>query len=137
MAQGDDPVSSGGDDAQWIEVATTKDLRRKRTVVVTDGAEDVVVGWHDERPFALANICVHRDRELARGMIFQDRLVCPGHQWAFDLETGYCREREESQPVYATRVVDDVVLVDVSAPVRVDGGGTPVDAPRASGAERS
>jgi nitrite reductase (NADH) small subunit len=102
---------------EWIEAATTKELQRRRTLVVEHPSGDVVVGWHDGRPFAMANICVHRKRELARGMIFQDRLVCPGHQWAFDLETGYCAERERSQPVFATRVDGDIVFVDVSGPV--------------------
>ena len=103
--------------AEWVEVATVKELQRRRTVVVARAAGDIVVGWHDDRPWAMANICVHRERELARGMIFQGRLVCPGHQWAFDLETGYCAERDRNQPVYSTRIVDDTVHVDVSGPV--------------------
>jgi len=108
--------------AEWVEVATVKDLQRRRTMVVARPDGDIVVGWHGDRPFALANVCVHRERELARGMIFQGRLVCPGHQWAFDLETGYCAERDRFQPVYATRVDDDIVFVDASRPVGATGG---------------
>ena len=111
------------DGAEWVEVASIKELRRRRTVVLAHPDGDIVVGWHEDRPFAMANICVHRERELSRGMIFQGRLVCPGHQWAFDLGTGYCAERDRSQPVYATRTIDDVVHVDVSGPV------SPVDDP--------
>lgn len=120
------PAGSVGDQsAEWVEVASIKELQRRRTVVVAHPAGDIVVGWHDDRPFAMANICVHRDRELSRGMIFQGRLVCPGHQWAFDLRTGYCAERERSQPIHRTRTVDGVVHVDVSGPV------VPVDQPGA------
>ena len=117
--------------ADWVRVGTIKELQRRRTLVVARLGDDIVVGWHDDRPFAMANICVHRERELVRGMIFQGRLVCPGHQWGFDLQTGFCTERERSQPVYATRVVDDVVYVDVSGPVE------PVDDPSARDASRS
>lgn len=106
-------------DGDWVEVGTVKELQRRRTVVVARPDGDIVVGWHDDRPFAMANICVHRERELARGMIFQGRLVCPGHQWAFDLETGFCAERDRTQPVYTTRTVDDVVYVDASGPTNV------------------
>lgn len=115
-------TSSAHDEgADWVRVGTAKELQRRRTLVAARNGDDIVVGWHDDRPFAIVNICVHRERELVRGMIFQGRLVCPGHQWAFDLETGYCAEREQSQPVYATRLVDDDVYVDVSGPVhRVD-----------------
>lgn len=101
----------------WVEVATVKELRRRRMLVVPRPEGDIVVGWHEDQPFAMANICVHRERELARGMIFQGRLVCPGHQWAFDLGTGYCAERERTQPVFGTRVVDDVVFVDAAGPL--------------------
>lgn len=104
------------DAADWVEVGTIKELQRRRTVVVAHPDGDIVVGWHDDRPFALANICIHRERELSRGMIFQGRLVCPGHQWAFDLQTGFCAERDRSQPVYSTRTVGDVVYVDTSRP---------------------
>ena len=102
---------------EWREVGTTRELRRRRKVVVDGGPDDVVVWWHDEGPYALRNICVHADRELAKGNIFGGRLICPGHQWGFDLQTGLCRERERSQPVYRTRIDDDIVWVDVSAPV--------------------
>lgn len=124
-------TSSWQDEAgDWVRVGTIKELQRRRTLVVARLGGDIVVGWHDDRPFAMVNICVHRERELVRGMIFQGRLVCPGHQWAFDLETGYCAERDRSQPVHATRVVDDDVYVDVSAPVQ------PVDDPPARDAAR-
>lgn len=113
-------------ESDWVEVATVKDLQRRRTTVVAREEGDIVVGWHDDRPFAMANICVHRDRELSRGMVFQGRLVCPGHQWAFDLESGYCAEKERSQPVYLTRVDDGVVYVDVTGPV--SPVGNPSDA---------
>jgi nitrite reductase (NADH) small subunit len=113
-------------ESDWVEVATVKDLQRRRTTVIAREEGDIVVGWHDDRPFAMANVCVHRKRELSRGMIFQGRLVCPGHQWAFDLESGYCAEMERSQPVYLTRVDDGIVYVDVTQPV--SPVGNPSDA---------
>lgn len=103
--------------ADWRSVGTRSEIRRRRKVVVTGGPADVVVWWHEDQPHALANICIHADRELARGNIFGGRVICPGHQWGFDLDTGLCRERERSQPVFRTRIDDDVVWVDVSAPV--------------------
>lgn len=105
---------------EWREVGSTKELRRRRTAVVEGPAGEVAVFWNDGAPCALANICIHRKRELARGTIFQGRVICPGHQWAFDLETGYCAERERTQPVYRVETHGDTVLVDVSAPTNAD-----------------
>jgi nitrite reductase (NADH) small subunit len=109
-------TSSAPSGPTWIDVGSTKEVQRKRSLVVAGEREDVAVFWHDGKPCALANICVHSNRELVRGMIFKDRVVCPGHQWAFDLETGHCAERERTQPVYTARVVDDRVEVNVAAP---------------------
>ncbi|HSL58215.1 MAG TPA: Rieske 2Fe-2S domain-containing protein [Acidimicrobiales bacterium] len=103
----------------WVEVTTTAQLARERKRVVRAGDVDVVVIWHDGAPYALANRCVHKDRELARGTVFSGRIVCPGHQWAFDLDTGWCREKEEHQPVYRVKVEGDVVYVDASSAAEV------------------
>ncbi|MEY2958444.1 MAG: hypothetical protein RLZZ01_1012 [Actinomycetota bacterium] len=110
-----------GSEATWHRVATTSELRRARSVVVTAEATgtsaDVVVFWNAGEPVAMANLCVHRDRELAKSNIFQGKVICPGHQWAFETTTGYCAEKERTQPVYAVRVDGDDVLVDLSGPI--------------------
>jgi nitrite reductase (NADH) small subunit len=104
-------------DSQWVEVGPVVDLQRKGKLVIEHGGKQVLVLWHEDRPTALDNVCIHKQRELSKGVILNRRIVCPGHQWAFELETGFCRERERSQPVYQTKIHDDVVLVDLSAPV--------------------
>lgn len=114
MPQGTDP-----DEGSWITVGTTADLRRARSVVVASPDGDIAVFWNGGEPVALANICIHRERELVKGNIFQGRVICPGHQWAFDVTTGFCAERDRTQPVYAVRVDDDRVLVDGRGPINL------------------
>ncbi len=95
----------------WIEVGALAELQRRRKQVVNVGDTPVVVLWHDDAAYAFQNICIHQQRELVKGVILNNRLVCAGHQWAFELGTGWCRERERSQPVYETRVERDIVYV--------------------------
>ncbi len=109
--------SAGELDDGWVVVAGVAELRRRRKRVVEGPHGDVVVFWNDGSPTALANICIHQERELARGTIFNGRVVCPGHQWAFDLTTGYCAERDRTQPVFAVRIVDEIVHVDPTATI--------------------
>ena len=72
---------------------------------------------HDSRLHAFQNRCIHKQRELAKGVVLNGKLVCPGHQWAFDarLPAGR-RSKEECQPTIAVRVVDGIVEVDVTVP---------------------
>lgn len=100
----------------WVKVGDTKTLQRSRAVVADVDGTDIALFWNDGEPRAMYNICVHRDRELHRGMIFQGRVICPGHQWGFDLDTGHCAERDRYQPVYPVEVVGDDIFVDPSAP---------------------
>ena len=44
------------------------------------------------------------------------KLVCPGHQWAFALDSGWEAIKEECQPMFPVRVVDGIVEVDVTIP---------------------
>ncbi len=98
-----------GDD--WIEAFTTKELSRKRRLKIETAQGEIAVFWLNDCPHAMANICVHSERELVKGQIFDNRVVCPGHQWAFDVDTGYCKERDRYQPIHDTVVKDGMVHV--------------------------
>jgi nitrite reductase/ring-hydroxylating ferredoxin subunit len=98
-----------------VEVGTTAEVtRRKKTVVTHDGRDIVVIA--DAGTFhALDDVCVHKQRELHKGVVLKGRIVCPGHQWAFDLTTGYEAVKEECQPVYDVVVQDGIVFVDAAS----------------------
>lgn len=96
----------------WVEVGRVDELARVRKKVVAVGDRSIVVVWHEGAAYALDNTCIHKQRELVNGVVLNGRLVCPGHQWAFDLGTGYCKERDRCQPTFPVRVDDDVVYVE-------------------------
>lgn len=100
----------------WVEVGSLDDLQRARKVVVDADGTPVVVLWHDGDAYAFDDRCIHRERELSKGVVLNGRLVCPGHQWAYELGTGWCRERERSQPVHDVRIDDDGVVWVQSEP---------------------
>lgn len=99
--------------ADWVRVGSLSKLKRRKRLVLEAVPDDIVVWWHDEQPNALRNVCIHSERALAGGSLLGGRLVCPGHQWAFELGTGYCKERDRYQPTYDTRVEDGQVYVNV------------------------
>ena len=97
---------------EWVEVGTTADLRAARNkLVVTVGDTDILVLGHEDAVYAFANKCAHRDRELHKGVVLNGRLICPGHQWAFALGTGWEAIKETCQPVYDVQVTDDRISV--------------------------
>ncbi|CAN5643811.1 Rieske (2Fe-2S) protein [soil metagenome] len=120
-----DAAMSAVSDERWHDVGSLDEVRKRKRFVVVDGDHEIVVVAHDSEVYALDNICIHKQRELVKGVVLRDRLVCPGHQWAFDLRTGWEAVKQECQPTYAVRVDDaERVQVDLASrtvAVRADG----------------
>lgn len=99
----------------WIDIATTDQVKKQKKVVFVHDDFNILVVFHEDKFFAMNNICIHRQRELVEGVILRERLVCPGHQWAFDLNTGWEAVKEQGLPMYDTRVVDEIVQVNLAS----------------------
>ncbi|HEY0270985.1 MAG TPA: Rieske 2Fe-2S domain-containing protein [Sphingomonas sp.] len=97
---------------EWVEVGSLVDLRRRKKTLVQVAGTDVVLFAHEDRVHALADLCVHKQKRLSKGLIFKGKAICPGHQWAFDLETGWTDEWSVCQPTFAVRIEGDAVFVD-------------------------
>jgi nitrite reductase (NADH) small subunit len=111
------PAWPGNAMASWLDVGDIADVVKRKKFVVGEGLEAKVVIVHDNCVYALDNVCIHKQRELVRGVVLGDRIVCPGHQWAFQLATGFEAKMEQHQPTYPVRISDDGrVEVDVASP---------------------
>lgn len=95
----------------WVAVAGIKELQRRKKTQVQVAGEPVALFLVKERVFALHDTCIHEQRSLSKGAILGRRVVCPGHQWQFDLETGWVEEEERCQPTYEVKVESDTVYV--------------------------
>jgi nitrite reductase (NADH) small subunit len=94
-----------------VKVADLKEVTRRRKKVVTVDGEDIALFIVGDKVYALHDTCIHQQRSLSKGVLLNGRVICPGHQWAFDLETGWEKDQEECQPTYEVKVEDDAVHV--------------------------
>ena len=107
----------------WVPVAKVIDLQRRKKTLVQAGGEAIALFMVGENVYALRDICIHEQRSLSKGAILRGRVVCPGHQWQFDLETGWVEEQERCQPTYDVKVEEGTVYVDPTPRIRVSEGG--------------
>jgi nitrite reductase (NADH) small subunit len=99
----------------WVRVAELSELARRRRTGVQVGDQEIALFLVGDKVFALADICIHKQRHLSKGTVFNGKVVCPGHQWTFELDTGYECDQDAYQPTYDVKVEDGGVYV---VPVR-------------------
>jgi nitrite reductase (NADH) small subunit len=110
-------MTDDGRSPNWIDVGDVAEVTKRKKFVVGEGLDAKVVIVHAGCVYALDNVCIHKQRELVKGVVLGDRIVCPGHQWTFQLGTGYEAKMERYQPSYPVRVTEDGrVEIDVANP---------------------
>lgn len=95
----------------WVATMPLAELERRRKTRVEVGDRVVAVFLVGDRVFAFDDVCVHKGRSLSRGVVWQGKVICPGHQWKFDPETGEAEDQDDCQPVHDVRVLDGVIHI--------------------------
>ena len=62
----------------------------------------------------LDNVCPHKDAPLSEGYVEKGRVVCPWHEWAFDLTTGKQHKGETHVRVYEATLEEGELFVTLS-----------------------
>lgn len=102
----------------WVKATELGPLRERKKLKVTVADHEIALFYIDGGVYALRDICIHKQSRLSRGLVFKGKVICPGHQWAFDLKTGWTDQWAKCQPVYPVRVEDEAVYVRLDPQVR-------------------
>jgi nitrite reductase/ring-hydroxylating ferredoxin subunit len=95
---------------EWHEVGKLKDLEGRKKAAVTVGDKTIALFCIRGTVYALADTCIHEQRQLSKGAILFGKIVCPGHQWKFDPETGEAEGQGRCQPTFPVRVSADGIV---------------------------
>ena len=73
-----------------------------------------------DRVYAMEDSCPHAGYPLHEGDLDGTLVICPGHGWEFDLESGLAPGETDEEPLtrYPVRVEGEDVLVDLHSPIR-------------------
>lgn len=93
--------------SNWHDVGNVKDLKLRKKRAVDIGDTPIALFYVGEKVYALNDICIHEERRLSKGTLLFGKVICPGHQWKFDPETGEPEDQDGCQPTYAVRVGED------------------------------
>jgi nitrite reductase (NADH) small subunit len=104
------PYIRGDAVTQWHEVAKVRDLQLRKKAAVTVGDTTLALFRIKGTVYALADTCIHEQRQLSKGAVLFGKVVCPGHQWKFDPATGEAEGQGRCAPVYPVRVSEDGIV---------------------------
>ena len=115
--------------ARWVTVLREAELPPDAPVTIRVNERDLALVRCEQggTPHVVDNRCPHRGGQLGDGSVRGDDIVCPLHNYDFDLHTGISRyDPAESIPVYPARTHEGAIQVDADAvpglPDRHDAG---------------
>lgn len=77
---------------RYIRVMKEEDLQIGKAAIVAAGEEEIALFNYKGKYYAIANKCPHKGSPLGEGRIEEGILICPGHEWRFNLKTGDCMQ---------------------------------------------
>lgn len=91
--------------ADWFAVAREQELPEGGRLVVNLSGLSILLLKLDGQVYAIGNHCPHLGCSLARGKIEGMRIICPCHDWTFDIRSGeFIMASEISLPIYRVKI---------------------------------
>ena len=99
--------------SEWVRLCGRKDLPAEgEAKEFSVQGHTLCVATLKRTPLALDNVCPHRGGPLAEGTIEHGKIVCPWHQWEFDLATGAGTPNLKAI-TYPLRLQGDDIMVEI------------------------
>lgn len=99
----------------WLEVIKVDDIPAmgSRKVIYKD-IEIALVKTKSEKIYAVNNTCPHKQGKLSEGIVHDEEITCPMHNWVIDLNSGEATGGDcGCTEVYSTKVEGGVVYINL------------------------
>jgi nitrite reductase (NADH) small subunit len=98
----------------WIEICRLEDIppQGARVIRATLGCV-ALFRTASDKVFALEDRCPHKGGPLSQGIVHENGVTCPLHNWVIDLETGVAKAPDVGRArTFPVQVRDGQVLID-------------------------
>ena len=97
------------------------DLKIGKSAIIEVGDKEIALFNYKGNFYAIDNTCPHRGAPLGEGRIEEGILICPNHEWRFELKSGWCPQNPElSTEIYPIKVHDEKIYIRLEKP-KVEG----------------
>ena len=106
---------------KYTKVMKCDDLEIGKSAIIEVGDKEIALFNYKGDFYAIDNTCPHRGAPLGEGRIEEGILICPNHEWRFELKSGWCPQNPElSTEVYPIKVHDEKIYIRLEKP-KVEG----------------
>ena len=103
--------------SHWVKAIPYADLQQKQKTIFRHQGKQIALFDTENGVFACNNRCPHEGYPLREGSLSEGCLLtCNWHNWKFDLRTGENLYGGDQLAVYATKIDDDIIWVDITEP---------------------
>lgn len=99
----------------WTEVGPLADIPNKGSRVLETKDGDVAIfRTAGDEVFALYDQCPHKKGPLSQGIVYDNRVACPLHNWVIDMASGEATGPDEGcTRTFETKVENGVVYISL------------------------
>ena len=98
-----------------IKVMDEEDLPMGKSAIVTVGDEEIALFYYKGKYYAIGNQCLHQGSSLGEGRIEEGVVICPNHEWRYDLKTGECPQNPNlCAKIFPVKIVKGMIQIEMS-----------------------
>ena len=99
----------------WTEVGPLVDIPKKGSRVLVTAEGDVAVfRTSGDQIFALFDQCPHKKGPLSQGIVYDNRVACPLHNWVIDMNSGEATGPDEGcTRTFETKIENGAVCISL------------------------
>jgi NAD(P)H-dependent nitrite reductase small subunit len=97
---------------KYVKVMSEEDLPIGKSAIISAGEDEIALFNYKGKYYAIANKCPHRGSPLGEGRIEEGIVICPNHEWRFQLADGANMQNPELFiPTYPVKVKNDNIYI--------------------------
>jgi len=99
----------------WIKIIEENKIPKMGSRKVIIGEEEIALfKTRDGSVFAINNICPHKEGKLSEGLVHENTVTCPLHNWDIDLASGEALGNDSGcTNVYESKIEDDYLYLNL------------------------
>lgn len=97
---------------KYVKVMSEEDLPIGKSAIISAGESEIALFNYKGKYYAVANKCPHKGSPLGEGRIEEGIVICPNHEWRFNLENGANMQNPELFiPTYPVKVKNENIYI--------------------------